>query len=499
MYPVQLDLLIRTAVHATAQPGLTWLAFALSALGAALSLSVLFLLAASALARTGHGRMAWTLAWVMAGEIVLQNGLKLLVARPRPAAFFGVSPESFGFPSGHALSAVCFFGALALILGPRLRSRAWLVGVAVLLSAGIGWSRIYLGVHQPSDVIGGWGIGVVWLGVVGWAGGFRNPGPLPSPVPVGMPPDPARRRMLVVMSRNPGSVRDRPAMQARLRQLMQAAGLEPEFADLEKPGMKAAMARAMTDGSEAIVAAGGDGTISFVGQALVGHDTPLGVIALGTMNLFARDLGIPLDDLPAAVAVLAAGQVRRVDVGDVNGHAFLCGSMLGLPARLAQYRKRGGTLGESLLLWVRYGRAVLRALVRFRPFRATMSVDGRRVRLGASSLMVTPNAMNEASGPLLGRSDLTGGWLAVYVLGRLRLRDLLRLLARVLLARMLMRRWSGDRLVTVYRMRRLAIGSRSPALRVMNDGEVLLLAPPLRYRLRPRALSVLCPPETAEA
>jgi undecaprenyl-diphosphatase len=87
----------------------------------------------------------------------------------RPIAFYGTSPSSYSFPSGHALASLCFYGILAAVLSDRMRGRKpkffiWLV--ASLLVGMIGLSRIYLGVHYPSDVIAGYLAGAVWITAV---------------------------------------------------------------------------------------------------------------------------------------------------------------------------------------------------------------------------------------------------------------------------------------------------------------------------------------------
>jgi len=96
----------------------------------------------------------------MAGALVLEIWLKLAFHRARPAAFLGLaSPDSYSFPSGHALYAMCLYSALASITAGR-RMLAWTA--AGLMIALIGFSRIYLGVHYPSDVLAGWSIGWFW-------------------------------------------------------------------------------------------------------------------------------------------------------------------------------------------------------------------------------------------------------------------------------------------------------------------------------------------------
>jgi undecaprenyl-diphosphatase len=103
----------------------------------------------------------------MAGALVLDGTLKLLFHRARPEPFFGmVAPTSYSFPSGHALYSVRFYGTLAVITGTRLRSLTvrligWVVAVSLILLIGI--SRIYLGVHYPSDVLAGYMTAFIWV------------------------------------------------------------------------------------------------------------------------------------------------------------------------------------------------------------------------------------------------------------------------------------------------------------------------------------------------
>lgn len=101
---------------------------------------------------------------------VLNTFLKDVFHRPRPQPFFGIPPpHTYSFPSGHALFSICFYGMLAALLSARLerplaRALVWIF--ATLLALGIGFSRVYLGVHYPSDVLGGWALAVAWVSVL---------------------------------------------------------------------------------------------------------------------------------------------------------------------------------------------------------------------------------------------------------------------------------------------------------------------------------------------
>jgi undecaprenyl-diphosphatase len=153
------DDLIRASVHGLASPALTWAANAASFIGGtpvicgALAATVLRLWV------TGERRPAIRLTAVMAAALAIDLATKYGFQRIRPEPFFGTEPDSFSFPSGHALFAVAFFVTLLLVVPGGFRTRranvfAW--SIVLFLVTAIGLSRIYLGVHYPSDVAGGY-------------------------------------------------------------------------------------------------------------------------------------------------------------------------------------------------------------------------------------------------------------------------------------------------------------------------------------------------------
>jgi len=165
------DSFIRAAIHDHATPGLTRLMLGFSFLGSVATVSVLCLVILSAFLYLRQIRLAALLAVTMIGMAALDFALKLAFHRPRPVAFFGTSPRSYSFPSGHAFGALCFYGVLSAIFAARAPGKAsksciWIV--AAVLIAMIGLSRIYLGVHYPSDVVAGYCAGAVWVAAVGF-------------------------------------------------------------------------------------------------------------------------------------------------------------------------------------------------------------------------------------------------------------------------------------------------------------------------------------------
>lgn len=116
------------------------------------------------------GRHWWSsavFAVMMAGAVVLNLVLKTAFSRDRPASYFDTPiPDSYSFPSGHALFSLCFYGSLGWIITRHLKGRwskaaVWMI--TVFLFCGVGLSRIYLGVHYPSDVLAGYTAAIIWL------------------------------------------------------------------------------------------------------------------------------------------------------------------------------------------------------------------------------------------------------------------------------------------------------------------------------------------------
>lgn len=164
------DEVTREAVHQLASPAMTTAMRGISFLG-----STLFLLLATTaviiwFALRKWGREAKLLAITMVGASLLNVSLKLAFKRSRPLPFFDLfPPESYSFPSGHALTSACFFGAFAAILSARTKSRrvrvvVWILATTMFLL--IGFSRIYLGVHYTTDVIAGFAAALIWILVV---------------------------------------------------------------------------------------------------------------------------------------------------------------------------------------------------------------------------------------------------------------------------------------------------------------------------------------------
>ena len=294
------------------------------------------------------------------------------------------------------------------------------------------------------------------------------------------------RQATVIHNTRAGLVR-RADLRDRIAKIFQEHGIGAEFHAVEGGrGIEKLVREAVRRGSFAVVAAGGDGTVSTVASGLVGSDTALGVVPVGTLNHFAKDMHIPLD-VEGAARTIAAGRFRAVDVGEVNGRFFVNNSSIGLYASVVRGREYEQRLGRSkwaALLWaalaaLRHHPSVLIRLV---------SDDGKTVTR-RTPLVFIGNNRYEMNGLKVGsRPSLETGKLAVYVLHREGALSLLQMGIEAVVGR-LRDGVDFDFLLTDS----VRIEVPRPRVHVATDGEVSTFAPPLAYRIHPRALRVLAP------
>ncbi len=295
---------------------------------------------------------------------------------------------------------------------------------------------------------------------------------------------------IVIVNAGSGDGND-PALVDRLARLFDDAGLHAEI-ELAHGGdeIAAAVKKAIAQQPRLIVAGGGDGTVSSIAAALVDTDLTLGVLPLGTLNHFAKDLGIPLE-LADAVAVLAEGRAARVDVGEVNGRIFVNNSSLGLYPDIVRDRerqqKRLGRGKWPALVW-----ATLGALRRYPFLSVRLVVDGED-RWRRTPFVFIGNNEYQMEGFAIGeRSGIDHGLLSLYVAQRPGRWRLLQLAIRALAGRLRQARDFDIVLATD-----IVIQSRKKRLRVATDGEVTVMTPPLHYRVRPASLIVMRPRNAA--
>jgi diacylglycerol kinase family enzyme len=279
----------------------------------------------------------------------------------------------------------------------------------------------------------------------------------------------------------------------RVRAAFREAGVEARILAATEGAQLPELAKsAVRENPPVVVAGGGDGTISAVASALAGTGIALGILPLGTLNHFARDLGVSLD-IAQAVRDIAAGRTLEVDVGEVNGRVFVNNSSIGLYPHMVHQRDRlrrrlGGGKWHAML-W-----AAMKVLRRYPFLDVNLDLDGQSKSLRTPFVFVGNNRYDMEGLDIGRRKRPDCGLLSVYLARRIGRFGLLRLALRALFGRLAQDRdFEMTQVASVeIRTHRRSQSKRRRVL-VSTDGEVRALQMPLAYRIRPRALRVIVP------
>jgi diacylglycerol kinase family enzyme len=278
--------------------------------------------------------------------------------------------------------------------------------------------------------------------------------------------------------------RGRPG-ERRLLELLEEAGVSGEVERVEGAGIGASVDRLCGEGRPAIAVSGGDGSIASAANRLAGTGTALLPVPTGTLNHFARRVGI--DTVGRAVEALGAGRIETVPMGIMDDRVFLNTATFGLYADVVRRRER---LRPFLSKWPAAGTAILLALMRLRPLEVIVEVEGESLRRSTALLWI---GIGWGSFPrvLEAPEQRRSPDLELVVL-----RSRTRLGAVALMARLIRHLFDGDRPI------------RDPALEIIHarsliihaphrigvtlDGEVLRCDPPVFVAVQDRGLRVVC-------
>lgn len=293
-------------------------------------------------------------------------------------------------------------------------------------------------------------------------------------------------RIPVIVNRGAGTVVSQKLDEETFRGVFREAGAEADVRLLPGDEIEKAARDAVEKGAEVVVAGGGDGTIRCVASVLVGGDVPLGVLPVGTLNHFARDLGIP-NDLAEAARVAVTGRPQSLDVGEVSGEIFINNSILGFyppVVRVRDWQRQRLDRGK----WLATVTAAFKVLPKLPSLHVRLKSDGLEIDHKTRFVFIGNNEYEFNAFTYGARSRFDSGSLYVYV-DKSRSRLGLLAVALLGLVRDVKRTDRFDR----WQLPELTIETHKKALPVYLDGEVIVMQPPLRYQTRPLALRVLLP------
>lgn len=271
-----------------------------------------------------------------------------------------------------------------------------------------------------------------------------------------------------------------------VRPILIANGIEAEFCGVSPEELHTVAEAALKRDITLVIAAGGDGTVSSVASVLVGKNATLGVLPLGTLNHFAKDLSLPMD-LAGATEVIAQGNVRQVDVGEVNGRTFINNCSLGIYSHVATERDRlrkKWKIGK----WLAMGLAACKILGHFPMVSVRLEAD-EKARTRKTPVVFVGNNEYQFDKLRVGiRESLSNGQLSLYVANTQSRWGFLQMSVRACFGRLL-----DAEDLEASKHTELWITSRRRTLLVAMDGEVTRMQPPLHYRILPSSLRVCVP------
>ena len=299
-------------------------------------------------------------------------------------------------------------------------------------------------------------------------------------------------RFIAVLNRDGGTLRtvDLDAFSSRMTETLEQAGHSISVESVAGHDIKAALARAATSRADIVLAGGGDGTISAAAGALMGNRKALAILPAGTMNLFARGLGIP-QSLDAAVQSFAHGEVKPIDIASANGRPFVHQFSVGMHARMVgvrdkmEFASRLGKMRASI-------RAALATMLDPQPLKVSLTIGDAEILTRATLIGTTNNLFGEGHLPYAEQPD--GGVLGIYVTVASERGQLLRFFLNVARGR-----WRDNPHVEIHEGEKVVVKILSPAGRrkCVIDGELLPLAPETTIEIHKKALNVLVPSEPA--
>jgi diacylglycerol kinase family enzyme len=281
----------------------------------------------------------------------------------------------------------------------------------------------------------------------------------------------------------------RPESGDELQTLFARRGARVRIERVPHPLDIAARARQAAARGDVLVAAGGDGTVGTVAGVAVETGATLAVLPMGTLNHFAKDVGIPLD-LDQAVATIVDGACRAVDAADVNGRIFINNSSVGIYPRMVWEREAEQRRGRRK--WTASAIAVLRTWRRYRMVVVRLAVDGSEAVVRTPFVFVGNNEYKAEGFELGGRTTLDGGRLSIFLAPECGRFEFLSLPIRALLKRL-----NVGAPFAAFSADTLTADVSHPRVSVALDGEIAVMPSPLVYRIRPRALRIIAPPLAA--
>ena len=297
-----------------------------------------------------------------------------------------------------------------------------------------------------------------------------------------------RRHLSIVLNRDSGTILKLgpDLVEQGLREIFEGLGCGVEIKNVPGKEVQAALEAARDGKADAVLVGGGDGTVATAATILADQEKPLGILPLGTFNLAARDVGMPLDWQEAA-RLLVTAPAGQMDLMDVGGKRYLCVVVLGFYPSLVlgQPEYHGSWIVKTFRTLL----AALRSAATFPPLHLHLN-SGETVHVHRSRMaLLANNDYEDIFGLIPKRRSLDAGYFTVYISKHTSQWGMIKSVLTWILGK-----WKQDREITIIRATDLEIDvKRKRRIAVMMDGELEKMVLPIRVKLVPKALWVIAP------
>lgn len=246
-----------------------------------------------------------------------------------------------------------------------------------------------------------------------------------------------------------------------------------------KGNIQDSVEQALKDGCDVLCGGGGDGTVSAVAAICAEQGVPLGILPLGTLNNFSKDVGIP-QSLHSACKIIKTGKTTKIDYATVNGQLFLNNSSVGVYAKYVRERER---FQSGLGKMAAYLTGLITFIPKFKTLELTLEYNGTKETIQTPMVFISNNNYSLTQKPFMRRQTLSGGKLSVHVLKKSKHRSL----KNVLLVHKL--KDTYDNFATT----KLTIHAQAQRATIAKDGEIIPASLPLIYELHHKSLTIIRP------
>ena len=289
----------------------------------------------------------------------------------------------------------------------------------------------------------------------------------------------------VLINKNSGSVAQH-GVEALSDKLFTALGDDLKTLELLAPEDFADALKSIEPGTDILVG-GGDGTIRTAAAIFKDRKIPFGILPLGTMNLFAKDLSLELDPFKLAEMYKKFKPVQ-IDAANVNGELFLCNAMIGIPSEIAKQREENRS-SETFIKWLGLVKSGLNKLATGHALPLSLSHHGLTEHKWIKAAIIANNEYEDAAGVgTFKKKSLSDGKLSVYTVNPEGTLESIALLSKLALGS-----WKDMPSLEFFDVKNLKINTYRNRVNVLLDGEIYRLRGPLSFTSEPGGLTILIP------